>query len=139
MERTIRDLGQEICQPSNPFANLAQRALRRSQVNALKNIYPELDPNATSHLPRFAEDLGRGFVLLRPRDRYPATICGPAGVTVFQAVNTSKVRRWGRLRLPNGQVARSLWSESKRAADKVRVTRNVKVRLILSEIYVYVG
>jgi hypothetical protein len=27
MERTIGNLGQEIWQPSNPFANLAQRAL----------------------------------------------------------------------------------------------------------------
>ncbi|KAH9051261.1 hypothetical protein EDB87DRAFT_1551082, partial [Lactarius vividus] len=34
---------------------------------------------------------------------------------------------WGRLRLPNGQVARSLWCESKRASGKVRVTWNVKV------------
>lgn len=137
MERTIGDLGQEIRQPSNPFANLAQRALRRSQVNALKNIYPELDPTAMSHLPNFAEDLGRGFVLLRPRDRYLATIHGPAGDTIFQAVDTSKVRRWGRLRLPNGQVARSLWCESKRDVNKVRVTRNVKVCPGLSKNYVF--
>jgi hypothetical protein len=136
MERTIGDLGQEIRQPSNPFANLAQRALRRSQVNALKNIYPELDSTAVTHLPKFAEDLGRGFVLLRPRDRYPATICGPAGDIIFQAASTFKVRRWGRLRLPNGQVARSSWCENKRACDKVRVTCNVKVCNGLSEIYI---
>lgn len=46
MERTIGDLGQEIRQPSNPFANLARRALRRSQVNALKSMYPDLDTKA---------------------------------------------------------------------------------------------
>jgi hypothetical protein len=143
MERTIGNLGQEIRQPSNPFANLAQRALRRSQVNALINIYPELDSTA-QHLPSHSKDLGRGLVLLRPRDGYPATICGPAGAIISQVVNTSevlsrvsedlseeaskpRVRRWGRLRLPNGQVARSVWCESRRAHDKVRVTCNVKV------------
>ena len=95
IECTIRDLGQEICQPSNPYANLAQIALQHSQINTLKNIYLELDPNAISYLPKFAENFEKSFVLLWPRDRYPATICGPAGVTVFQAVITLKVRRWG--------------------------------------------
>jgi hypothetical protein len=127
MERTIGDLGQEIRQPSNPFANLAQRALRRSQVNALKNIYPELDPTAVPHLPNFSKDLGQGYVLLRPRDRNAAKIHGPAGDTLSRSVSTSRIRRWGRLRLPNGQIVRSLWCESKRARTKVRVTRNVKV------------
>ncbi|KAH8987683.1 hypothetical protein EDB86DRAFT_2808718 [Lactarius hatsudake] len=129
MERTIGDLGKEIRQPSNPFANLAQRALRRSQVNALKNIYPELDPAAMPLLPRFSHDLGEGRVLLRPRDRFATSISGPGGNVLFQLFNTSKIRRWGRLRLPNGQVARSLWCESKRACSKVRVTRNVKIEL----------
>jgi hypothetical protein len=41
--------------------------------------------------------------------------------------NTSRIRRWGRARLPNGQVARSLWSERRRMSQKIRVSRNVKV------------
>ncbi|KAF8261939.1 hypothetical protein EI94DRAFT_1705174 [Lactarius quietus] len=42
----------------------------------------------------------------------------------------SQTRRWGRLRLPNGQIARSLWCEGKRASSsKVRVTQNVKLDL----------
>ena len=133
MERTIGDLGKEIRQPSNPFANLAQRALRRSQVNALKNIYPELDPMSTPHLPKFSHDLGNGTVLLRPRDRLPTKISGVGGNILSQALGIVKIRRWGRLRLPNGQVARSLWCEGRRAASsKVRITRNVKVRPIIS-------
>ena len=52
MERTIGNLGQEIRQPSNPFANLARRALQRSQVNALKSIYPELDLKSKYQLPK---------------------------------------------------------------------------------------
>jgi len=46
MERAIGDLGKDIRQPSNPFANLSQIALRRSQINALLNTCPELDVNA---------------------------------------------------------------------------------------------
>ena len=127
MERTIGDLGQEIQQPSNPFANLAQRALQRSQVNALKSIYPELDPKSGFQLPKGAMDIGGGYIMLQPRDKIPAEIPGRPAEVLSQAINTSRIRRWGRARLPNGQVARSLWSERRRASQKVRVSRNVKV------------
>jgi len=128
MERTIGDLGQEIRQPSNPFANLAQRALQRSQVNALKSIYPELDLKSRFQLPKGAVDIGGGYVMLRPQDRYPAEIpeCSAADVLAWE-IGTSRIRRWGRARLPNGQVARSLWSEQRCASQKVRISRNVKV------------
>jgi hypothetical protein len=129
MERTIGDLGQEIRQPSNPFANLAQRALRRSQVNALKSIYPELDPKAKYHLPKGAMNVRDGYIMLRPRDKFPAQIPEPSANVLSQAVNTSKIRRWGRARLPNGQVARSLWSEKRRTRQKIRASRNVKVHI----------
>jgi hypothetical protein len=128
MERTIGNLGQEIRQPSNPFANLAQRALQRSQVNALKSIYPELDPKSRFQLPKGAVDVGEGYIMLRPRDRSPTKILGRSAAEVLsQAINTSKIQRWGRARLPNGQVARSLWGEQRRTSQKVRVSRNVKV------------
>ena len=38
-----------------------------------------------------------------------------------------KVTRWARLRLPNGQVARSRWKESLKPLQKLRTARNVKV------------
>ena len=130
MERTIGDLGQEIRQPSNPFANLARRALRRSQVNALKNIHPNLDPTAVPRLPRHSKELGDGYVLLRPRDKNPVEILEPA-LGILSASGTvgeaNTIRRWGRLRLPNGQIARSLWGEQRRIGQKIRISRNVKV------------
>ncbi|KAG2046957.1 hypothetical protein BDR06DRAFT_866953, partial [Suillus hirtellus] len=43
MERSIGNLVEEIQQPSNPYANLGQRAIRRAQINALKPIMPSLD------------------------------------------------------------------------------------------------
>jgi hypothetical protein len=129
MERAIGDLGKDIRQPSNPFANLSQIALRRSQINALLTICPELDPNAV--LIPTGNDVGNGYFLLTPSDRNASSLHG--GVC-WDAVQTrfghmKGVRRWGRLNLPNGQIARSLYSETQRngKAENTRVTRNVKV------------
>ncbi len=68
--------------------------------------------------------------MLRPQDRHPASveILGHSAAKVLaQAINTSRIRRWGRARLPNGQVARSLWSEQRHISQKVWVSCNVKV------------
>jgi hypothetical protein len=129
LERTIGDLGQEIRQPSNPFANLARRALQRSQINALKSMYPELDSTAKSTLPRGSRDIGNGYIM-QHRERHarnPET--NEHRVALQTITSMQKVCRWGRLRLPNGQVARSLWSEGKRASKGVRISRNVKASL----------
>ena len=64
MEQTIGNLTQELRQPSNPFANLSQRALLRCQINALKNIIPDLEEPAG--LPRNAIDLSDGYITVRP-------------------------------------------------------------------------
>lgn len=64
MERTIGNLGEEIRQPSNPYANLSQRGLLRCQVNALTAMIPDLQKNV-SILPRGAIDIGKGYALLR--------------------------------------------------------------------------
>ena len=64
IEHTIGNLRQEIWQPSNPFANLAQHALQWSQVNALKSIYPELDPKSRLQLPKGAVDVREGYIVL---------------------------------------------------------------------------
>ncbi len=69
MERTIGNLGEEIRQPSNPFANLSQRGLLRCQVNALTAMVPALKP-PNCDLPRGAMNIGDKYILLRARDRY---------------------------------------------------------------------
>ena len=130
MERAIGDLGGEIKQPSNIFGNLCQIALRRSQLNALKNACPELDDSSRG-IPKFAHNCGNSFVLLRPRDRYRKSLTGPQLTTVNEDLNINSLRRWGRLCLPNGQIARSLFSEKERS-ERTRISRNVKVILLLS-------
>ena len=41
----------------------------------------------------------------------------------------TNLHRFACLLLPNGQIARSLWHEKKHPVEKVRVARNVKVRV----------
>ncbi|KAJ7789224.1 hypothetical protein B0H14DRAFT_2627433 [Mycena olivaceomarginata] len=67
LERTIGNLGEEIQQHSDPFANLCLRGLRRCQVNALKAMIPDLEP-PENPLPRGSFDLGGGYVLLTATD-----------------------------------------------------------------------
>ena len=57
MECTIGILGEEIKQPSNPFANLSQSGSCCSQVNALKAMILDLEPN-TGSLPQNSNDIG---------------------------------------------------------------------------------
>ena len=64
MERTIGNLGEEIKQPSNPFANLCQHAVWCCQVNALKTIIPDLEPSK-AQVPRGAADINSGYILLQ--------------------------------------------------------------------------
>ena len=83
MERIIGDLGGEIGQPSKPYANLAQRAVRRCQVNALKAMIPNLDESWES-LPRGAQNVGDGYVLVRARKKN-ASRMGEAEVISLRA------------------------------------------------------
>ena len=132
MERTIGNLGREIKQPSNPYANLSQRGVRRSQLNALKAMIPDLELDQDIH-PHGSEDLGDGYLLLRKRDKRPCEIGGEEGETIRSFLENAGepvwhvlIQRWARLRLPNGQIARSAWKEEG-IKENMRMARNVKV------------
>ncbi|KAJ7745021.1 hypothetical protein DFH07DRAFT_749135 [Mycena maculata] len=136
MERTIGNLGQEIKSDSQPYTNLSERGLRRSQVNALKAMIPGLDPKEKESLPRGSIELGNNFVLLRPRDEFRHQLYGEEAEVIKNFLGSKddgpnggklSLARWARLRLPNGQIARSRWKEIRRPLDKVRMARNVKV------------
>ncbi|KAI0354178.1 hypothetical protein OH77DRAFT_1504872 [Trametes cingulata] len=139
MERIIGDLGAEIRQPSNPFANLSQRALRRARVNALKTMLPDLDsPSTSSHVPMV--DLDDGYTLLHPREPGARPVSDDEDLVIFRYIEKcvgmtearaiwvvameSCVQRWARVRLPNGQVCRSAWKEVPNQVS--RNSRNVK-------------
>ncbi len=142
MERTIGNLGQEIKQHSDPYMNLSERGARRAQVNALKAMIPYLDPDEHP-LPRGAEDLGGGFVLLRAAEENPSAVTLAEGEVLRRYLEGAhvelssewipRVARWARLRLPNGQVARSLWKEARKPLSRLRIARNVKVNIGISD------
>jgi Transposase family tnp2 len=135
LERTIGNLGEEIKQHSNPFANLSQRGIRRAHVNALTAIIPDLDPNNSlkGALPRGSEDLKNGYVLLRARDKHRQCLreCEVEALQRFSPTmletGIMSVRRWARLRIPNGQICYSAWKELQKPLEKRRTARNVKV------------
>jgi hypothetical protein len=145
MERTIGSLGREIRQPSNPYANLSQRGLLRSQINTLVALIPDLEPSPPI-IPRGARDIGDGYVLLRARDNFYYHINASEKVAFagyLKDINDIDIdedwspvlTRWARLRLPNGQVARSAWKEQLKPLNKVRMARNVKVWYIFFGLY----
>ena len=130
LERSIGSYGQKIRQPATPFANFMKIAVRESQLSALKTIYPMLDKNTITSLPQLPHDLGNGFILLRPRTRYAKELDGPEGIAVSCITENLVMRKWGRLWLPNSQVARSLFSEERHMAEKKQNSCNVKVGFI---------
>lgn len=129
MERTIGNLGQEIKQPSNPYANLSQRGVLHSQVNALKAMIPDLEPDS-ERLVRGSVDLGDGYILHRPKARSPSLIDEAAGDVVREYFRTEGLAefgdgeyphliRWGRVKLPTKQIAQTLWRESEKCLDQL--------------------
>src|SRR5712672_200472 len=138
LERTIGNLGEEIKQHSNPFANLSQCGIRRARVNALKAMVPGLDTEMSDggHLPRGSKDLGGGFVLLRARESDPRPLRDCEVYPLREYLGDLSlgpevfVRRWAKLRIPTGQNCYSAWKEKQKQLEKRRTARNVKVRQI---------
>nr|GAT61113.1 predicted protein [Mycena chlorophos] len=133
MERCIGLLVQELRQPSNLYGNLSEWALIRAQLNALFAMNPKLDIKArqAEKLPQYSHDLGKGFVLLRRRDRYAIRVEPhiAAGICshLHLKIGDVRLKRWARMRLPNGQIARSLFGEAKLSLQNIRCSRVVKL------------
>jgi len=143
LERTIGNLGEEIKQPSNPFANLSQHGIQRAQVNALKALIPDLAPDKTDaySLPRGARDLRDSFILLHVREEVPSPLqdCEADALRdllpAAQIEDEICVRRWAKLRLPTGQNCYSAWKETQKPIEKHCTTHNVKVCSILLQAF----
>ncbi|RDB17057.1 hypothetical protein Hypma_001774 [Hypsizygus marmoreus] len=157
MERSIGNLTEEIKQDSTPYANLSRRAVERAELNALKAMVPGLDKDVAKDgaIPRGGIGLGNGYVLLRAMDSCARDIeaeeedalieflqqdvaCLPGSIPLRWK---PRIVRWSRLRLPNGQVARSVWKEDRKARENLRSARNVKLqykqRLEFGEVQYY--
>lgn len=99
-------------------------------------MIPDLEP-PENPLPRGSLDLGNGYVLLTATDNASREVDEFEGAAIRaylvgaghppSALWQPAVTRWSRVRLPNGQVARSAWKETLKPIEKLRCARNVKV------------
>ena len=138
LERVIGYLGSLLRQPSNPFRNLAAQTRRVAHNNALFAMWPDLE--RAKENPMGSMDVGNGYLLLAPRDTGPCDLLPVERAALADFFsrhpdtdgadrrNMEGVYRWGRLRIPIGQVARSRWKELERCSNMARTDRNVKAR-----------
>ena len=140
MERMIGNLGEEIKQPPNIFANLCQCAIQGCQVNALKVIIPNLKPSK-AQIPRGAADINDGYILLRAQDRSPQILLDELTIAYrsyleeafpgqLDPKSTPRVIWWACLALPNGQIAWSAWKEKAKPWWTLRAAHMVKVPIL---------
>ena len=114
MERAIRYFGSLLRQPSKPYQNLAAQARRVAHINAMICMWPEFGKQ--EHIPSGSLDLGNGYLLLGPKDTNAHHI-SPAEQTALnnfcsghpgnEDIDRRSVYRWGRLKIPMEQTARS--------------------------------
>ena len=142
LETAIGNLGREIRQDRDLYANLTQRAILRAQVNSLQARFPgvklELKGSSVSVPTNRTRvfDSAPGYIFLPRREEVPS----PLGNDELQALllyweeqqwpNNEQwpnaVCRWAKLQLPNGQKVRSVWFESG-VSVKLRRTSCVEV------------
>ncbi len=141
IETAIGNLGAEIRQDVNPYANIAQRGVLRAQLNSIMAMFPrlKLDKDPVGKFPQGAKDLGQGYVLLCVCQRTAKPVEEVKAVAILRYWEARgwpnlgnwrrDVKRWARLRLPNGQTVRCRWYESQASPGrKLRKTTCVKVR-----------
>ena len=81
-------------------------------------------------------ELGDDYLLLGPKDisPHPLSHAEQMALDGFFGnldVNQTSVYRWGRLKIPTEQVARSHWKEIERCSDMARMDRNIKVHMLI--------
>ena len=138
IETAIGNLGAEIRQDRNPYANIAQRGILRAQLNAILAMFPnvKLGIDSDDTFPRGAKDLGQGYALLCACQKMAKPVEEAEACAILRYWEAHgwpnmddwprDVKRWARLRLPNGQTVRSRWYESQ-SSHCTRKTTCVRV------------
>ena len=122
METAIGSLGEEIRQDRDPYANISQRGILRAQTNAIKYMLPELDFEFNPTQSIYSVHAGDGYALLPVCDDVLRDVSQAEGDAIREYWDSQEwpnaedwpkaVKRWGQLRLPNGQLVHSAWAES---------------------------
>ena len=131
MECVIGYLGSLLWQPSNPFRNLATQTRRVATSNALLTMWPDLERSKTN--PRGSMDLGDDYLLLGPKDVSPHPLSHTEQTALGDFfgnldIDQESVYRWGCLKIPTEQIARSRWKETEWCSDMACMDHNIKVR-----------
>jgi hypothetical protein len=131
IERTIGNIKQEMRQPSNYLVNFMKEGVRRARVNALLSALPELI-DSPPELPKHSLDLGNGHIFLRKCDRTPIQPSHGTAHAIITYIDRlfdpiPRIKRWGQLHLPNGQVIRSAWRECLLPSTRLRIARMMKI------------
>jgi hypothetical protein len=124
MERVIGIFGSLIKQPSNPFANLAEQAKKIAEINAIISIWPHLE--RSEHDPHGSIQISAGYLLMGPTDKTPYDLSEEEKIALGNfysslaggPITPKSIYRWGRLRIPTEQVARSYWKEVIRSSRR---------------------
>ncbi|EGO01832.1 hypothetical protein SERLA73DRAFT_158986 [Serpula lacrymans var. lacrymans S7.3] len=99
-------------------------------------MIPDLEPDSPP--PHGSINLDNGYVLLQKREQTPKAIHLCEVVTLnsycqqfgLQFQPQDCVRKWARLALPSGQIARSAWGEDMPGKRTLRPSRHVKEHTI---------
>ncbi|KAJ2929000.1 hypothetical protein H1R20_g8095, partial [Candolleomyces eurysporus] len=141
MERTIGNIVKEIKQHTTASGNASQRAIRRAQVNTVKVLILDEANGVSQPLSRYPQSpAGNGYCILWPKEQSKSGRVVPEDkFTALEVYFDTKdvhflyrrsqmpLKKWGRLQLPTGDVARSAFQESKRSQHApMRITRMVK-------------
>jgi hypothetical protein len=140
IERVIGILKEDLRLHSNPFSNLPHIVMRLAQTNALCAMVPGLETRKPSPQD-VGEDLGDNYYALHPRDQSMYHAPRPEAELIDTYIRTRNeplvidpewqqkhtVRRFGRLALPNGSIARTAWRETLTMFEDVRIARMVEV------------
>ncbi|KAJ2936088.1 hypothetical protein H1R20_g1006, partial [Candolleomyces eurysporus] len=130
LEGTIGLLTRDIWQHSTPFANVTQIAIRRSQWNAMQAIYPHFAQDDSNQPKKHSLSLERGYELRTPQSDHAEPVVSPSQAELLYASTGLRIiRKWGQIKLSNGQVIRSYYQEEKEMAQNRRVSRMVKLKV----------
>jgi Transposase family tnp2 len=146
LETAIGNLGREIRQDRDMFANLAQRAVLRAQTNSLQARFPDIRfvfgdndvPPLSTRSRTF--DGYEGYAFLPSCENYPSPLSGVGERDALMLYWHARgwpnadtwphaVCRWAKLQLPNGQKVRSVWAE-RRLTMKIRRASCVEASLV---------
>lgn len=127
LETAIGNLGREIRQDRDMFANLAQRAVLRAQTNSMQARFPDIqlevggnDATRVSSRARTFDGYD-GYAFLPRCEQYLSPLADDEhdALKIYWLAQSwpnadtwpSAVCRWAKIQLPNGQRARSVWQE----------------------------